>query len=197
MKIQLKRSNVLQSGSAKEPLASQLEYGELAVNYNNTDPAIFIKDSNNNIIRISGVGNIADDGLTNVPSGTTPPTNPTPESGNLWYNSDEGRLYIYYVDANTSQWVDASPDSWDPSSYPDVSNPSSQPNTLDDRYVLASESSSGLSGGGTDEIVMEFDKTVTSSYTITNGKNALAVGPITINNGVTLTVPNNSTLVVV
>lgn len=197
MKIQLKRSNVLQSGSAKEPLASQLEYGELAVNYNNTDPAIFIKDSNNNIIRISGVGNISDDGLTNVPSGTTPPTNPTPESGNLWYNSDEGRLYIYYVDANTSQWVDASPDSWDPSSYPDVSNPSSQPNTLDDRYVLASESSSGLSGGGTDEIVMEFDKTVTSSYTITNGKNALAVGPITINNGVTLTVPNNSTLVVV
>tara|TARA_E500000178_G_C16944937_1_gene718322 strand:- start:726 stop:1319 length:594 start_codon:yes stop_codon:yes gene_type:complete len=197
MKIQLKRSNVLQSGSAKEPLASQLEYGELAVNYNNTDPAIFIKDSSNNIIRISGVGNISDDGLTNVPSGTTPPTNPTPESGNLWYNSDEGRLYIYYVDANTSQWVDASPDSWDPSSYPDVSNPSSQPNTLDDRYVLASESSSGLSGGGTDEIVMEFDKTVTSSYTITNGKNALAVGPITINNGVTLTVPNNSTLVVV
>ena len=40
MKIQLKRSNVLDAGSAKNPTASQLEYGELAANYNNTDPAI-------------------------------------------------------------------------------------------------------------------------------------------------------------
>lgn len=136
MKIQLKRSNVLQSGAAKEPTASQLEYGELAINYNNSDPAIFLKDSNNNIIRISGVGNIADDGLTNVPAGTTPPTSPTPESGNLWYNSDEGRLYIYYVDANTSQWVDASPDSWDPTVMPVTTNPAAQTGTLDDRYVM-------------------------------------------------------------
>ena len=67
MKIQLKRSNVLDAGSAKQPTASQLEYGELAVNYNNTDPAIFLKDSNNNIIRISGVGNIADDGQVELP----------------------------------------------------------------------------------------------------------------------------------
>ena len=136
MKIQLKRSNVLQSGAAKEPTASQLEYGELAINYSNSDPAIFLKDSNNNIIRISGVGNVADDGLTNVPAGTTPPTNPTPESGNLWYNSDEGRLYIYYVDANTSQWVDASPDSWDPTVMPVTTNPAAQSGTLDDRYVM-------------------------------------------------------------
>ena len=134
MKIQLKRSNVLSSGAAKTPTASQLEYGELAVNYNNTDPAIFLKDSNNNVIRISGVGNISDDGLTNVPDGTTPPSNP--EAGNLWYNSDQGRLYIYFEDADTSQWVDASPDSWDPSSYPDVTNTSAQSGTLDDRYAM-------------------------------------------------------------
>jgi len=134
MKIQLKRSNVLSSGAAKVPTAAQLEYGELAVNYNNSDPAIFLKDSNNNVIRISGVGNISDDGLTNVPDGTTPPANP--EAGNLWYNSDQGRLYIYFEDADTSQWVDASPDSWDPSSYPDVANTSAQANTLDDRYAM-------------------------------------------------------------
>ena len=97
MKIQLKRSNVLSSGAAKTPTASQLEYGELAVNYNTSDPAIFLKDSNNNVIRISGVGNISDDGLANVPDGTTPPANP--EAGNLWYNSDQGRLYLYYQDS--------------------------------------------------------------------------------------------------
>ena len=43
MKIQLKRSNVLSGGSAKEPTAAQMEYGELAVNYNEADPAILLK----------------------------------------------------------------------------------------------------------------------------------------------------------
>jgi hypothetical protein len=33
----------------------------------------------------------------------------SPLDGDLWYNSADGRLYIYYTDANTSQWVDASP----------------------------------------------------------------------------------------
>ena len=66
MKIQLKRSNVLSGGSAKEPTAAQMEYGELAVNYNEADPAIFIKDSNNNIIRIAGA-NISYDDLENLP----------------------------------------------------------------------------------------------------------------------------------
>ena len=55
MKIQLKRSNVLESGVAKSPTAGQMEFGELAVNYSSTDPAMFIKDSSNNIIRISNL----------------------------------------------------------------------------------------------------------------------------------------------
>ena len=41
MKIQLKRSNVLEGGAAKKPTAAQMEYGELAVNYNTADPTIF------------------------------------------------------------------------------------------------------------------------------------------------------------
>ena len=53
MKIQLKRSNVLSGGGAKEPTATQMEYGELAVNYNATDPVIFIKDSTDQIIRLT------------------------------------------------------------------------------------------------------------------------------------------------
>ena len=64
---------MLASGVAKTPTASQLEYGELAINYNTDDPAIFLKDSNNNVIRISGVGNIADDGQVELPATTTPP----------------------------------------------------------------------------------------------------------------------------
>ena len=56
MKIQLKRSNVLDGSTAKEPTAAQMEYGELAVNYNNGDPVIFMKDSSDAIIRIAGAG---------------------------------------------------------------------------------------------------------------------------------------------
>ena len=53
-KIQLKRSNVVENGEAKKPTAEQTEFGELCVNYNFLDPALFIKDSNGNIIRIAG-----------------------------------------------------------------------------------------------------------------------------------------------
>ena len=64
MKIQLKRSNVLDAGVAKSPTAGQMEYGELAVNYSTTDPALFIKDSGNNIVRIS---NMPDPALALIP----------------------------------------------------------------------------------------------------------------------------------
>ena len=33
----------------------------------------------------------------------------SPSDGDLWWKSDEGRLKIYYQDADSSQWVDASP----------------------------------------------------------------------------------------
>ena len=37
----------------------------------------------------------------------TPPTTPNP--GDLWWESDSGRLKVYYQDVDTSQWVDAFP----------------------------------------------------------------------------------------
>ena len=55
MKIQLKRSNVLSSGEAKAPTAAQMEYGELAVNYNSSDPVLFIKDSTDSVIRLTNI----------------------------------------------------------------------------------------------------------------------------------------------
>jgi hypothetical protein len=38
---------------------------------------------------------------------TTAPSAPNP--GDLWYDSDDGRLFVYYNDGATSQWVDSSP----------------------------------------------------------------------------------------
>ena len=74
MKIQLKRSNVLDGSTAKEPTDTQMEYGELAVNYNSGDPVIFMKDSADQIIRIAGAGapgggGGAGDGLEEIDNG--------------------------------------------------------------------------------------------------------------------------------
>jgi len=38
-----------------------------------------------------------------VSVGDAPPT--TPQSGTLWFDSAGGQLYVWYVDANSSQWV--------------------------------------------------------------------------------------------
>lgn len=55
----------------------------------------------------------------------------------------------------------------------------------------------GAAGGGTDQVFYENSQTVTTDYTITTNKNAMSAGPITINNGITVTVPNGSVWTVV
>lgn len=54
----------------------------------------------------------------------------------------------------------------------------------------------GATGGGGDEVFVENSTTVTTSYTLTTGKNAVSVGAITINSGVTVTVPSGARWVV-
>jgi len=44
-------------------------------------------------------------------------------------------------------------------------------------------------GGGTDKVFYLNDNQVTADYTIPAGKNAMSAGPITVNPGVTVTVP--------
>lgn len=55
----------------------------------------------------------------------------------------------------------------------------------------------GATGGGTDGWALEHDNTVTTSYTISTGKNVVSAGPLTINSGATVTVPSGSTWVIV
>ena len=55
----------------------------------------------------------------------------------------------------------------------------------------------GATGGGTNQVFWENDQTITTSYAITNGKNAGSFGPITINSGVTVTVGSGETWSVV
>ena len=68
-------------------------------------------------------------------------------------------------------------------------------------YALVSDGSGtlswGVAGGASQGLFWENDQTVTSNYTITNGKNAGSFGPITIQSGVTVTVGAGETWTVV
>lgn len=71
--------------------------------------------------------------------------------------------------------------------------------TAGDRFELRpvaaalSDLAGGATGAGSDDVFYENGQTVTGSYTITSGKNAGTFGPVTINSGVTVTVPSGST----
>tara|TARA_B100000073_G_scaffold165018_2_gene136616 strand:- start:578 stop:3832 length:3255 start_codon:yes stop_codon:yes gene_type:complete len=55
----------------------------------------------------------------------------------------------------------------------------------------------GASGGGTNQVFYENDQTVTEDYTIGTNKNAMSAGPITIDSDATVTIPDDSTWVIV
>ena len=54
----------------------------------------------------------------------------------------------------------------------------------------------GATGGGTDTVFQENSLIVTTDYTLTTAKNASMVGPMTVNSGITLTIPSGARLVV-
>jgi len=152
----------LRSGTAdKRPDPSNLANGQIAIQYNDSDPAVFFKGSSGALIKVAPtfVG-------PNAP-------NSTPGTGGFAGNSVG------------ETWLDTS-----------VTPPLFKVFDGTSFVLAGGAGGGGATGGGTDEVVIEFDKTVSTSYTITSGKNALTVGPLEIATGATLTVPADSTLLV-
>ena len=80
---------------------------------------------------------------------------------------------------------------------------------IDDRhgicfFVLFSKNGSGTvfqlgggaTGAGQDDVFYENSRTVTANYTISTNKSAMSTGPITINDGITVTIPSGGRWVV-
>ncbi len=63
--------------------------------------------------------------------------------------------------------------------------------------TFAAPAAAGATGGGNDEIFVENERTVTTSYSITSTKNAHSVGPIAVNSSAVVTIPENSTWMIV
>jgi hypothetical protein len=54
----------------------------------------------------------------------------------------------------------------------------------------------GATGGGGDEVFVENARTVTTNYTLSTGKSAESVGPITVNSGIVVTIPSDERWVI-
>jgi len=64
-------------------------------------------------------------------------------------------------------------------------------------YTGDGSSLTGVASAVADGCIYENSQTISNNYTITTNKNALSAGPITIANGVTLTIPSGSTYTIV
>lgn len=68
MSLNIKNKRSAVQGSS--PTAAQLQDGELGVNYNASDPAIYLKDSAGAVIRIAGAGSVGGGAVESVNSQT-------------------------------------------------------------------------------------------------------------------------------
>ena len=65
-------------------------------------------DPSNNItyvwdgVKWTSIGSLGGGGGVEI--GPFPPANPLP--GDLWFNVTEGRMYVWYDDGDSTQWVD-------------------------------------------------------------------------------------------
>ena len=85
------------SGTANSTPTS-LEVGELAINY--ADGILYYKNSSNAISILSSA--LYAQGASSIEIATTPPASPS--SGDLWFESDTGKQFIYY----DSFWIEIS-----------------------------------------------------------------------------------------
>lgn len=117
------------------------------VNANNT---LLVSDTTGDILGIYAGNNIsisADavndtltiDAVIKVPVQTTAPSSPV--NGSLWWNSYLGRLFIYYTDGDSNQWVEANPSggvantagAGDPAAFDQANNAYNQANAAYDK----------------------------------------------------------------
>lgn len=82
--------------------------GVAAATYGGTsNVGVFTVDSYGRITSASNVAISGGSGGAKVNVGSTTPTNNT--QGDLWWNAEEARLFLYYNDGDSAQWVEASP----------------------------------------------------------------------------------------
>ena len=198
----------LRSGtSSKRAIPTSLALGQLAVNYHEDDPAIYIRDDQGDLVKIAPAF-----------IGATQPNNTpvTVTAGSFVV----GTAYQILVPGNTDYTLIGAADSAAGTIFTATgagvgtgTASSFQGNSVGEIWLDQTTSppqlkiydgsawleagGAGATGSGGNQIFLEVDQTVSASYSITAGKNALTAGPLTIAASQTLTVPAGSNLVIV
>ena len=198
----------LRSGtSSKRAIPTSLALGQLAVNYHEDDPAIYIRDDQGDLVKIAPAF-----------IGATQPNNTpvTVTAGSFVV----GTAYQILVPGNTNYTLIGAADSVAGTIFTATgagtgtgTASSFQGNSVGEFWLDQTTSppqlkiydgsawleagGAGATGSGGNQIFLEVDQTVSASYSITSGKNALTAGPLEIASGQTLTVPSGSNLVIV
>lgn len=135
---------------------------------------------------VSGAG-----GGGSVTVGATAPQ--TPANGDMWYDTANSQLKIYL--AASVQWVPAQA-----KVFTQTTAPSSGFSEGDIWYNSSTGIFSLYIAGSTaawvainSNLIAETSQTINTNYTLSSGKNGHSVGPVTLANGVTVTIPNNAT----
>ena len=199
----------LRSGtSSKRPIPSSLANGQLAVQYHQSDPAIYIKDASGDLVKIAPafIGSTApntnpvvvnagsfvvgapiqiltlgDTDFTAIGASATPAVGEvfTPTGA----GSGTGTASSFQGNAVGEVWLNTQ-----------TSPPKLQ---IYNGSAWLDAGGAGAVGAGGDQIFLEVDQSLSASYSITAGKNALTAGPLEIETGQTLTIPSGSNLVIV
>ena len=97
-------SNVVSfKGRTGAVIPATSDYDAIQIDYDNSSSGLTATELQGAIDELAAGGI----GGASVSIGDSPPISPSP--GNLWWQSDTGRLKIYYQDATSSQWVDVFP----------------------------------------------------------------------------------------
>ena len=126
----------------------------------------------------------------------------------MWWDSDDGNLYVYYNDGNSSQWVHINSGVRGAQG---AEGAGTINNDSDDRVVTALgngelNAEQTLTFDGTklslpridvSSGIIENKKNIDTDYTIGSGNNAMSAGPTSIDSGVTVTVPSGSSWTIV
>lgn len=83
----------LKNSGTSSNTPSSLEYGELAINY--ADGKLFYKD---------GGGSISE--FANARASVSDAAPSSPSAGDIWFESDTGKTFIYYDDGTSQQWIE-------------------------------------------------------------------------------------------
>ena len=199
----------LRSGtSSKRPIPSSLANGQLAVQYHQSDPAIYIKDASGDLVKIAPA----------FIGSTAPNTNPVVVNAGSFVVGAPIQILTLGDTDFTAIGASATPavgEVFTPTGAGSGTGTASsfQGNAVGEIWLNTTTTppklqiyngsawldagGAGAVGAGGDQIFLEVDQTLSTSYSVSSGKNALTAGPLTVASGQTLTIPSGSNLVIV